>query len=68
MEDLQSASKLLVKALQIRQRYMGLSRQYFPSVVERFMENLDKDKGKGKPKYEGKHKHMKRATLEGIFY
>jgi len=31
MEDLQSASKLLVKALEIRERYMRMSQQVFPS-------------------------------------
>eukprot|EP00096_Caligus_rogercresseyi_P012566 TRINITY_DN530_c0_g1_i2.p1 TRINITY_DN530_c0_g1~~TRINITY_DN530_c0_g1_i2.p1 ORF type:complete len:845 (-),score=181.23 TRINITY_DN530_c0_g1_i2:290-2824(-) len=37
MEDLQNASKLLIKALQIRQRYMKLSKQSFNAAAETFL-------------------------------
>jgi len=37
IEDLKSASELLVKGLEIRQRYMKYSLQEFPSYVERFL-------------------------------
>ena len=61
MEDLQSASKLLVKALEIRERYMRMSQQEFPSSVHEF---LYRDRG-NKIKEEGLYRHLKRATLEG---
>ena len=64
MEDLQSASKLLVKALEIRERYMRMSQQVFPSSVHAF---LYRDRG-NKIKEEGLYHHLKRATLEGILY
>ena len=37
MEDLQSASKLLLKALKLRERYMKMSRQKFPTLVDAFI-------------------------------
>jgi hypothetical protein len=61
MEDLQSASKLLAKALEIRERYMRMSQQEFPSSVHEF---LYRDRG-NKIKEEGLYRHLKRATLEG---
>eukprot|EP00094_Tigriopus_californicus_P004108 TCALIF_03957-PA protein Name:"Similar to Ampd2 AMP deaminase 2 (Rattus norvegicus)" AED:0.05 eAED:0.05 QI:23/1/0.88/1/0.87/1/9/284/755 len=57
MEDLQNASKLLVQALQIREDYMRMSYQAFPSVCKRFMKKLDGTA----------HKHVEhpdRATIE----
>ncbi|TRY71988.1 hypothetical protein TCAL_03957 [Tigriopus californicus] len=60
MEDLQNASKLLVQALQIREDYMRMSYQAFPSVCKRFMKKLDGTA----------HKHVEhpdRATIEGGF-
>ncbi|CAB4061386.1 AMPD [Lepeophtheirus salmonis] len=41
MEDLQNASKLLIKALQIRQRYMKLSKQSFHIAAETFLRNRE---------------------------
>ena len=35
VEDLKNASKLLVSALEIRQRYMKMSYQSFPTQVEK---------------------------------
>jgi hypothetical protein len=61
MEDLQTASKLLVKALEIRERYMRLSQQAFPASLQDF---LYRDKGAEGNGHESYH-HMKRATLEG---
>jgi len=63
MEDLQSASKLLVKALDIRERYMRYSQQAFPSSVQDF---LCRDKGNG-VKEQDLYQHLKRATLEGTY-
>ena len=63
MEDLQSASKLLVKALEIRERYMRMSQQEFPSSVHEF---LYRDRG-NKIKEQGLYHHLKRATLEGKY-
>ena len=37
MEDLQSASKLLIKALKMRERYMKQSRQKFPNLVDGYI-------------------------------
>jgi hypothetical protein len=37
MEDLQCASKLLIKALQMRERYMTVSRQRFAKVVGSYL-------------------------------
>lgn len=62
MEDLQSASRLLVKALEIRERYMRFSQQSFPSSVQKF---LNRDRG-NYSKEQDLYQHLKRATLEGI--
>jgi len=43
-EDLQSASKLLIQALNIRHKYMNLSRQAFPSFIDRYLSTIS-----GKP-------------------
>ena len=48
MEDLQNASKLLVQALGIRERYMRMSRQRFPNVCASFLRRLDDDDEKEK--------------------
>ncbi|KAH9514914.1 AMP deaminase 2 [Bulinus truncatus] len=40
-KDLQAASKMLVLALMIREKYMVLSKQNFPKLTARFLENLD---------------------------
>lgn len=37
MEDLQSAAKLLTKAMKIRERYMKMSQQKFPTLVESYL-------------------------------
>ena len=58
MEDLQSASKLLSKAMKIRERYMKMSRQKFPTLVESYLRGA-----KGFPE-EG-HIEPGKATLEG---
>jgi len=58
MEDLQTASKLLVQALSIREKYMQVSRQFFPNSVARYLRQVD-----GKTvKYQ---EHEDRATIEG---
>ena len=59
MEDLQNASKLLVKALKIRHKYMVNSHQAFPNVCREFLERLDGNDAKD-------HRiHENKATLEG---
>ena len=58
MEDLQSASKLLSKAMKIRERYMNMSRQKFPTLVKDYLRGA-----KGFPE-EGQSEPGK-ATLEG---
>ncbi|BFZ25962.1 hypothetical protein BsWGS_29000 [Bradybaena similaris] len=42
-KDLQSASKMLVRALMLREKYMALSQQTFPQVAARFLESLEGD-------------------------
>merc|ERR1712032_118672 len=41
IEDLKSLSEMLVKAMEIRERYMGASHQKFPSYVKRFLGSKD---------------------------
>lgn len=59
MEDLQKASKLLVKALKIRHKYMVTSHQAFPNVCREFLERLDGNDA------EDHRIHEDKATLEG---
>lgn len=40
LEDLEHASSLLIKALEIRERYMSLSMQTFPQTTERFLKSV----------------------------
>lgn len=37
LEDLERASKLLIKALELRERYMSMSHQSFPHTAGRFV-------------------------------
>ena len=60
MNDLQIASKLLLKALDIRERYMRYSQQSFPTLVRDF---LCQDKG-NRIKEEDLYPHLKRESLE----
>lgn len=39
LEDLEHASKLLIQALSIRQRYMEVSQQSFPELVGKYFSN-----------------------------
>ena len=57
MEDLQSASKPLSQAMEIRRKYMKFSRQKFPTIVESFLKGA-----KGFP--EEVHIEPEKATLE----
>jgi len=58
-EDLQSASKLLIQALNIRHKYMNLSRQAFPSFIDRYLSTIS-----GKPM---NHVELhEKATIEDI--
>uniref|UniRef100_A0A8D8X5P7 AMP deaminase n=1 Tax=Cacopsylla melanoneura TaxID=428564 RepID=A0A8D8X5P7_9HEMI len=41
LEDLEQASRLLVEALHIRDRYMDISNQTFPAVTARFLREMD---------------------------
>jgi len=40
VEDLRSASELLVRALLIRKKYMSMSSQQFPTATERFLQQI----------------------------
>lgn len=44
LEDLQHSSRLLVRALRIRERYMTMSHQTFPTTTARFLHSLNADK------------------------
>lgn len=63
MEDLQSASKLLLKALKMRQRYMRMSRQKFPNLVDGYIRG---SKG-AEASFKFSHASNK-ATIEGEFF
>ncbi|KAK3106992.1 hypothetical protein FSP39_004575, partial [Pinctada imbricata] len=41
LADLQEASKSMVKALMIREKYMAMSHQSFPKITARFLQNLE---------------------------
>ena len=41
LEDLQQASLLLIQALNIRENYMHLSAQNFPTITSRFLSSVD---------------------------
>ncbi|XP_021362572.1 AMP deaminase 2-like isoform X5 [Mizuhopecten yessoensis] len=41
LKDLEEASKSLVKALMIREKYMAMSHQSFPNITARFLQNLE---------------------------
>jgi len=43
LEDLHSASELVVRALLIRKKYMSMCSQQFPSATERFLRHLSDD-------------------------
>uniref|UniRef100_A0A1B6D983 AMP deaminase n=1 Tax=Clastoptera arizonana TaxID=38151 RepID=A0A1B6D983_9HEMI len=62
LEDLQSASRLLVEALDIRERYMEMSHQNFPPMASRFLRSFDL---KMPHKYND-IKHEDRKTIEVI--
>ena len=47
MEDLQSASKLLLKALKMRERYMRMSKQKFPNLVDGYIRGSGGSAAKG---------------------
>jgi hypothetical protein len=53
-------SKLLVQALSIREKYMKVSRQFFPSACDRYLRQVD---GKTVKDQE----HDDRATIEGKY-
>ncbi len=59
MEDLQKASKLLVKALQIREFYMSRSQQAFPNVCRKFLRKRLSSVSSDT------RVHKNKATLEG---
>lgn len=40
LEDLEHASSLIIKALELRERYMSLSVQSFPQTTERFLRSV----------------------------
>jgi len=61
IEDLKSASEMLVKALGVRQKYMRYSKQDFPSYVDRFLAAYE---GKEYSK-EGATEGHPRATIQG---
>ncbi|XP_044013715.1 AMP deaminase 2 isoform X5 [Aphidius gifuensis] len=42
LEDLEEASQMLVKALDIREKYMYNSKQTFPSITSKFLRSIDK--------------------------
>ena len=68
MEDLRNASELLLKALEVREKYMKYSYQSFPNLVKRFLMSMGSS---GSPLPDGKEAyddgtHQDRATIEGM--
>nr|CAD7438105.1 unnamed protein product [Timema bartmani] len=63
LEDLQQASSLLVRALHIRERYMAVSHQTFPSITSRFLRSVDS----GCVHLLDVITHEDRKTIEGQF-
>jgi len=61
IEDLKSASEMLVKALGVRQKYMRCSKQDFPSYVDRFLAAYEGKQYGKEDKIEG----HPRATIQG---
>ncbi|XP_075223541.1 AMP deaminase isoform X2 [Lycorma delicatula] len=56
-EDLQQASRLLIEAIHIRERYIGMSLQSFPSITTRFLSST--------PHKHNFFEHEDRKTIEG---
>ena len=67
MEDLRNASELLLKALEVREKYMKFSHQSFPNLVKRFLMSMGSS-GSPLPGTEAYDDgtHDGRATLEGM--
>lgn len=59
MEDLRNASKLLVKAMEMRESYMKMSNQSFPETCKKFLKNRS---GSAVDLMV----HQDRATIEGM--
>ena len=64
LEDLQHASKSLVKALMIREKYMAMALQSYPKTTARFLQSLEE-----RHNMNGYHtddiKHEDRKTIAG---
>ncbi|KAJ9573863.1 hypothetical protein L9F63_008723, partial [Diploptera punctata] len=60
LEDLQQASRLLVQALHVRERYMAMSHQTFPSIASTFLRSVDS----GSPHLLEDIQHEDRKTIE----
>ncbi|ESP03173.1 hypothetical protein LOTGIDRAFT_137775 [Lottia gigantea] len=58
LNDLEEASKSLVKALMIREKYMAVSNQYFPKVTARFLQSLEEKAEFNKVNYIGEKKSI----------
>lgn len=63
-EDLEQAARLLVQALHVRERYMAVSHQTFPSTASRFLRSVDS----GCPHLLDVIKHEDRKTIKGKQY
>ena len=65
LEDLKDASKSLVEALLIREKYMALAMQTFPNRVSRYLQDVVQ-----KPHFNGGHddiEHAARQTIAGKY-
>lgn len=54
IEDLEHASALIIKALELRERYMSVSFQSFPQTTERFLKSVHNKTMSDKLEYEDK--------------
>jgi len=60
VEDLKSASEMLVKAISIRQKYMRYSQQDFPGYMDRFLAAYE-----GQPHSKDEKESFPKATIQG---
>lgn len=62
LEDLEHASSLIIKALELRERYMSLSMQSFPQTTQRFLKSVHNKTMSDSVEYEDKRTTAGRST------
>lgn len=67
LEDLEHASSLIIKALEIRERYMGHSLQSFPQTTQRFLKTFHNKKMGVNVEYEDKRTTAGKCAMMRTF-